>query len=372
MTAVMKARSGATINPKNKVGKISTSTSMDILILGGTSFVGRHLATTAVSRSHKVTLLNRGTHPAPHGTTSFVGDRLAPDGGLSALDGLSFDVVIDTWAGDPRAVVRAVERLRGRVGKYVYISTLSVYDLRSTATEPVSSQQLWDETAPLFDVNTPDASKYEYQFNKRSAEVVVESQEYAKILLVRPGVILGPHEARFIERGRLTWWLDRLSRGGSTVAPGPKDMGLQFADARDLANFVIRGIQENLEGAFNIISDSGAITISHVLEIGRRVTSNRAELVWVSPGKILAEGVQPWTELPLWLPVDSDSYATVYRWDTAKAKGAGLECRSVEATLGDTWAWMQNGDLKPVEAPQGTKGLLGLDREKEAKLLAEV
>lgn len=353
---------------------------MRILILGGTSFVGRHLAMTAVARAHSVTLLNRGTHPAPDGTVSFVGDRLAPDGGLSTLDGLTFDVVIDTWSGDPRAVTRAVERLRGRVGKYVYISTLSVYDLRSASrrTQPsdetskdatAHGQELWDESAPIFDVTTPDASKFEYQFNKRSAEVAIEDQDYAKVLFVRPGVILGPNEARFIERGRLTWWLSRLDRGGRTLAPGPKEMGIQFVDVRDLAKFTVQGIENDLEGAFNIISDFGTITMGNFLEVGRRITGDRAELVWFSPREVLDAGIQPWIEMPLWLSVESDSYATVYRWDASKAKGAGLRCRSVEGTLEDTWSWMQNGYLKPVRAPEGTKGLLGLDREKEAKLL---
>jgi len=360
---------------------------MNILILGGTSFVGRHLALTAVSRSHRVTLLNRGTHPAPEGTTSFVGDRLSPDGGLSALDGLNFDVVIDTWAEDPRAVVRAVERLRGRVGRYVYISTLSVYDLRSastttpttgvtsptntTGTETTGREEtnLWNESAPLFDVTAPGASDSAYSYNKRSAEIAIESQSYAKVLLVRPGVILGPHEALYIERGRLPWWLARLSRGGKTAAPAPGEMGIQFVDARDLATFTLDAIEDELEGAFNIISDIEKVTMGQVLEAGKKVTGDKAELVWVSPERIAEVGVKPWTELPLWLPVDGNSYATVYRWDTAKAKAAGLECRPAEATVEDTWEWMQNGDLKPVEAPEGTKGLLGLDGEKEAKLL---
>jgi len=346
---------------------------MHILILGGTSFVGRHIALTAVSRSHSVTLLNRGTAPAPSGTTSLIGDRLAPDGGLSALHGLHFDAVLDTWSGDPKAVVNSVKALEGEVKQYVYISSLSVYDVDGTPDSGSGPGGLYDETALLFDVTAPDAVKpeYQYPFEKRSSEIAIEGQIYAKTLLIRPGVILGPYEAKLIERGRLPWWLSRLVKGGRTLAPGPQNMGLQFVDARDLAEFVVDGIEKGIEGVYNLVSEAGKVTMGEVLGTGMEVTGGKATLVWKTPWEILEAGVQPWSELPLWLDVDSEVYRTVYAWDIRKAAEAGLVSRPVADTVRDTWVWMENGELKPVHAPEGTKGLLGLSVEKEEKLLGK-
>ncbi|KAK4442134.1 hypothetical protein QBC34DRAFT_489005 [Podospora aff. communis PSN243] len=340
---------------------------MHLLILGGTSFVGRHISLTAVNRSHKVTLFNRGTHPAPEGTTSLVGDRLDATHGLDALDGLAFDAVLDTWSGDPEAVVRSAEKLHAKTTHYAYISSLSVYDLDPAAKR--GDGALWDESAPLFDTKAPDARNSEYQCNKRAAEIAVQERGFPKTLIVRPGVILGPHEATFIEKGRLTWWLSRLSRGGRTLAPGPGTMGLQFVDARDLAEFVVRGFESGLEGVYNAISEVGGVTMGGLLETGRKATGSKAELVWKTPRDIIAAGIQPWIELPLWLDEDSDSYSTVYQWDATKARTNGLGCRLPEETVLDTWDWMVDGELKPVPAPAGTKGLLGLSFEKEQKVL---
>ncbi|KAK5658139.1 hypothetical protein OQA88_2112 [Cercophora sp. LCS_1] len=333
----------------------------NILLLGGTSFLGPHLIHHLLANSHTVTLLNRGTKPAPPGTTSRIGDRLDPDG-LSALADLTFDAVIDTWSGDPSAVVRAVNILRGRVKHYIYISTLSVYDF-------TPSDKLPDEDTPLYDVTKPDAEKSEYQYNKRSAEVAVEGFG-GEVLIVRPGVILGPHEAGIIERGRLTWWLDRLSKGGRTAAPGPRELGLQIVDARDLAGFVVDGIDEGLEGVFNLVSEVGKVTMADVLEAGKEVTGGGAQLVWKTAAEIKEAGIGGWVELPLWLDGESEQYAAVYRWDTKRAAEAGLKCRDISETVRDTWEWMKNGESKPVPAPEGYKGsLLGLSKEKEAKLL---
>jgi 2'-hydroxyisoflavone reductase len=340
---------------------------MHILVLGGTAFVGRAIAVEAVSRDHEVTLLNRGTKSAPAGTKTLVGDRLAPDG-LSVLRNLSFDAVIDTWAEDPVAVTRAVEALRGRIGHCTYISTANVYDGAAIRT----SGKLNDETTELFDVDAVDAHKSVYQFNKRSGEIEVEkgTQEmHIPAFLPRPGVILGPYEASIIERGRLTWWSDRLHRGGPTVAPGPKELPIQFVDVRDLADFVIDGVEKGLGGGYNIVNGHGIATIGNVLATASHVTGDLAKLVWKTPKEILDAGIVPFSEMPLWQDPESRDYAAVFRLDTEKALMAGLKCRPFGETAQDTWTWMK-GEQGPEPAPVGYKGrLLGLSPEKEAKLL---
>ncbi|KAK1752676.1 hypothetical protein QBC47DRAFT_432301, partial [Echria macrotheca] len=344
---------------------------MQILILGGTSFVGRAIAVEAVARGHVVMLLNRGTKPAPAGTTSVIGDRLAPDGGLSGLGERTFDAVVDTWSAEPSIVTRAVEGLAGRVGRYIYISSLSVYSPKNEDQR----EKLNNESTPLFDISSSDATKleFEYPYNKRAAEVAVEKGFPAeKVLIVRPGVILGPHEAAIIERGRLTWWLTRLRRGGRTLAPGPSEMGIQFVDARDLAAFVVQGIECETSGAFNLIGEAGVVTMGSFLEAGREVTGERAELIWKTPGEIREAGISGWTELPVWIDPESEGYNSVYWWDCVKARAAGLRCRGLGETVKDTWEWMENGELKPVPAPDGYEGrLLGLSPEKEKKALGD-
>ncbi|CEJ91353.1 hypothetical protein VHEMI07071 [[Torrubiella] hemipterigena] len=339
---------------------------MHLLILGGTSFVGRALALEAVARNHRVTLLNRGTSTQPPaGVTNLLGDRLQSNG-LDALDGLTFDAVVDTWSSEPAPAVQAMQRLKGRMGHYTYISTLSVYDESSLPGHDI----LADESADTFDITAPDANKKVYQFNKRSVEVAAEQLlPDIPCLMARAGVILGPHEHKYIERGRLPWWLQRLHEGGPTLAPGPRDLKLQLVDARDLANFVLDNAEKGTDGAFNIISDHGSLTMGDLLEAAREATGNRAQLQWHEPQRILDAGISPFMELPLWLDPSSTLYDVIYGWDTTKVKGAGLVCRPIEETIRDTWAWMQ-GDAKPVPAPEGMP-VGGLSKEKESIVLAQ-
>lgn len=310
---------------------------MHILILGGTSFVGRALAIEAVSRNHEVTLLNRGSTSPPAGTTSLHGDRQSPDG-LAALDELAFDAVIDTWSGEPSIAIRAFDELINRTRHYTYISSASVYDPAAILVDG----SLHCEDSRLLDIEFPAAAKSVYPFWKRSVEVALERKMVdTPRLVVRPGIVLGPHEATTVERGRLTWWLDRINRCKIPFAPGPKDMSLQFIDVRDLARFVINATEARLQGAYNIVNKPGDVTIGRLLDRIRQVTGSHAELVWKSPQEVLDSGMRPFNDLPLWLHPESREYAFLYRLESSKAQKAGLTCRPFEETVQDTWDWMQ-------------------------------
>ncbi|ORY64864.1 putative reductase [Pseudomassariella vexata] len=316
---------------------------MHFLILGGTGFIGKVAVQEAMAQGHRVTMFNRGTKSIPEGANAITGDRLDARGladvlGLAAYNGTAFDAVIDTWQDEPSAVGKAVDALRGYIGHYTYISTISVYDL-PLDRDP---SQLYTEEAPLYDVNKPNAKDSVYQFNKRAGEIAAEEAAAGAvpILLARPGIILGPHEWK-ANGARLPYWLNRMHRGGPTLAPGrPDDLMLQYIDVRDLVNFVIGAAEKRLAGAYNLVSEPGRTTMRQLLETCNEVTGGRAELKWKEPGEIMKVVTDPGKELPLWLPPDAPGRVYVYGCDASKARDQGLRCRGCEETVRDTWDWV--------------------------------
>ncbi|KAG8415880.1 hypothetical protein J3459_013941 [Metarhizium acridum] len=314
-----------------RIGKLGD---MKILILGGTKFAGLHAAREAVSKGHHVTLFNRGTRPAPDGVASRVGDRLLPNG-YDSLQGLTFDVVIDTWSSSPAGIKSAVEALGDRVRHYVYISTISVYDFER-GNAPYS------ESTPLFD---PGETDNQYIRDKVQGESIVSSSGLPHTI-IRPGVILGPAEWLW----RLPWWLLRMKRGGVTLAPGPRDLGLQFIDVRDLAKFAILAAEEQLDGPYNLVSEMGHVSFGDFLDAANTVAGGRAELCWMEAQRVVDAGVAPWVELPLWLP---PADLSVYSCDVRKALGAGLTVRPARETIVDTWKWVASLKKLPSTAKVG-------------------
>ncbi|KUL31019.1 NAD-dependent epimerase/dehydratase family protein [Actinoplanes awajinensis] len=318
---------------------------MRILILGGSGFVGRALADEALAAGHDVTVFNRGQRDPVPGTTTLLGDRLA-DGGLTALATGTWDAVVDTWSAQASAVGTAAALLAGRAGHFAYVSSRSVYRWLST--------DVLTEDAPLTDLDDPG-----YAGDKLRGEQATAAFG-GPVLFARAGLILGPHE----DVGRLPWWLHRLHRGGPTLAPGPRDLPLQYVDARDLALFLLANV--GVTGAFNVVSESGHATMGSLLDTANEVTGGHAELRWTDPDRILAAGVEPWTDLPIWLP-PGDSHDFMHRADVSKALAAGLRCRPVRETVADTWAWLSS---LPGAAPQRTdRPSVGLAPAAEEKLL---
>ncbi|MEU6718867.1 NAD-dependent epimerase/dehydratase family protein [Nonomuraea sp. NPDC046802] len=322
---------------------------MRVLVLGGTEFAGRAVVDEALALGWQVTTFNRGSHEPQPGVTALRGDRSAPDG-LVALEHGEWDVVIDTWSWAPSAVADAAALLAGRAGHYVYVSSRSVY----AGPVPFGA----DESAPV--VTSPDAG--EYAWNKAEAERGAVAAFGDRAVLARVGLILGPYE----NIGRLPWWLTRIARGGPVLAPGPADLALQYVDARDLAQWCLRAGERGLGGAFNVVSPSGYATMRGLLETCVKVTGSDAELRWVEAEPILAAGVTPWMDLPIWLV--GDDYDFLHGADVSKAVAAGLRLRPVEETVADTWAWLRSiGGQAPMRPDRPA---LGLDPQVEAQLLS--
>jgi 2'-hydroxyisoflavone reductase len=331
---------------------------MRLLVLGGTEFAGRAVVEAALGRGWEVTVLNRGRHAPVPGVRSLTGDRTAP-GGLDALTGAEgdWDAVVDTWSAAPRAVHESARLLRGRARRYVYVSTCSVY-----AWAPPAG---WTEDAPLVEGAEPDADGTDYARDKRGAELaVVGAFGEEDSVLVRAGLILGPYE----NVGRLPWWLNRVARGGPVLAPGPRDLPLQYVDVRDMAEWILGAVEQELSGPFNMISRQGHATIGDVLQACVRTTGSDAELRWTEPRLILEAGIEPWTQLPVWVPPGSDMHDALHSGDVSRALATGLSCRPVEETVADTWAWLRSiGGTAPRRPGRPS---VGLDPEVEAKVLA--
>ena len=320
---------------------------MRILVLGGSGFVGRAVVQEAVARGDDVTALNRGRRDPVPGARTVIGDRLSP-GGLDALGAGTWDAVVDTWSADAAVVGAAAKTLAGRAGHYTYVSSRSVYRWGTPA--PLS------EDAPLTDIDDPG-----YAGDKLRGERAAEAFG-GPVLLARAGLILGPHE----DVGRLPWWLRRLRRGGPTLAPGPAGLPLQYVDARDLAAFVLDAARAGHAGAFDVVSESGHTTMGELLTVANEVTGGHAQLRWTDPDRIVAAGIEPWTQLPIWI-WPAPAHAFMHGGDVSRALGAGLSCRPVRETVADTWAWLSS---LPGEPPQrADRPAVGLDPAVEATLL---
>jgi 2'-hydroxyisoflavone reductase len=324
-----------------------------LLILGGTGFVGPALVDAGLARGWEVTTFNRGRRDAAPGVEQLTGDRLDP-ATLVPLADRDWDLVADTWSGAPRAARDSAALLAPRTGRYVYISSESVYQ----PPPPLGVR----ESDPTVDA-APDAESGAYAELKRGAELAVVDAFGDRALLARAGLILGPGE----DVGRLVWWLQRLARGGDVLAPGPPELKLQYIDARDLAGFVLEAAMAGHSGPFNVVSRPGHATMASLLTACAEVTGSEATLRWIAPDALLEAGVEPWTELPVWIPPGHE-YSGMHAADVERAHSAGLRCRPLHDTVADTWAWLSAlGGPPPLRRDLPP---LGLAPERERSLLS--
>lgn len=328
---------------------------MKLLILGGTEFVGRAVVEAALDRGWEVTVFHRGRHTPPAGVHSLLGDRTAPDG-LAALATGSWDAVVDTWSAAPSAVRDAARLLADRAGRYAYVSSRSVY-----AWPPAAGLA---EDGPLVE-GSPDAGDVPYAEAKRGGELAATAAFGAdRTLHVRAGLIIGPYE----NVGRLPWWLSRIARGGPVLAPGPRTLPLQYVDARDLAEWTLDAVAAGLSGPYNLVSPPGHATMGELLDACVRAAGADVELCWAEPEALVAAGVEPWSELPVWLP-PGEMYDAMHTADVSLAVSAGLRCRPVTETVADTWAWLET--LGGVAPRRPDRPEVGLSPEREAEFLAK-
>ena len=321
---------------------------MRVLVLGGTVFVGRHVVEAALARGHDVTVFNRGrTHPGlfEH-VEELRGDR--ERGELAALAGRSWDAVVDTSGYVPRVVRGSAELLAASVAHYTFVSTGSVYADHSRPDIGEDSP-----VATVEDESTEDVGRH-YGALKALCERAAEAALPGRVHSVRAGIVVGPRDPT----GRFTYWVHRLARGGDVLAPEPPDQRVQVIDARDLASWILTAAERRLAGVFNAAGPATPLTMAGLLDEIRAATGTESRLVWVDEGLLLADGLEPARDLPLWVaPRANPDVAHFFAMSIDKALAAGLSHRPLAETIADT--------LAEAETVAG----VGLDPGRERRLL---
>lgn len=321
---------------------------MKLLLLGGSKFVGRHLVGHALERGHDVTTFTRGrTNPGLFdGVEELHGDR---DGDLRALAGGRWDAAIDTSGYFPRIVRQSAELLRDRVDHYTFVSSVSVYaNLSRGASEESPVGTLEDESVEEFGAD----GEY-YGPLKALCEQVVQQNYGDRGLIVRPGLIVGPHDPT----DRFTYWARRFAEGGRILAPAPPERRVQFIDVRDLSAWMLDLVEQRASGVFNATNEGVAW--------GELLAG--ADVAWAPDEFLTAHDVGEWMELPMW--VADPKLAGIHETDVSRAIAAGLRFRPVDETIRDTAAWDATRDDRTDATATGVGGA-GMARDRERGLLA--
>ena len=319
---------------------------MKLLVLGGTKFLGRAAVEAALARGHEVTLFNRGeTSPELFPEA----EKLRGDRGqdLSALEGRTWDAVIDPSGYVPHVVRSAAEALADSTGHYLFISSVSVYgDFSEPRNEDSPLEELADDKPA--DRLLDDYSNYGAL--KALCERAVEETIPDRHAIVRPGLIVGPHDPT----GRFTYWPHRIARGGEVLVPGPPEQTVQFVDVRDLADWLIDLSERKTGGRFNAINEG--VSWQTLAETCRDVAGSDARFTFVDGDYLLEQEVGEWMELPLWLQ-DPEAVG-MHRTDVSRALEAGLTFRPLTETV--------RGTLDEAETTDNA----GMAAEREAEILA--
>lgn len=334
---------------------------MKILIIGGTVFLGRYLVEAAHERGHEVTLFNRGLHNAelfPE-VEKIRGDRRA---NLDTLRGRRWDAVLDTCGYTPGAVTASARLLKDAAEHYTFISSISVY-----AKFPIQGYDESEAVGTITDEQAAEAESFEtgdratavsygewYGPLKARCERVVEETFQGRSLIIRPGLIVGPHDYS----DRFTYWPVRVARGGEVLAPGSPARHVRVIDVRDLAEWNIRLLEERRTGIFNA-SGADSLTMGQLLEDCKAVSRSDAALTWLSEEFLLAQAAGAWVELPLWIPEERNG---IFEARNDKAIAAGLTFRPLSDTIRDTLAWAKT-------RPADVEMRAGMKPERERELL---
>lgn len=344
---------------------------LDILVFGGTGFLGPAFVRAALARGHRLTLFNRGrtrTHLFPE-VARIVGDRDPAKGeGLKNLakvvgEGRRFDAVLDDIAYYPVLLRPSLELLKDAAAHYVLISSISAYARNDAAGQ--------DESAPVAQLDDParrDMGKeYEhYGALKAACEAMAESLFPKRCTNVRPGYIVGPEDPT----DRFTWYPARHARGGEMLWPGTPDDPLQIIDVRDLGAWLVTVIERRHLGVFNAVGPGEAPwTMGGLLAACKEASGAGTKPVWVPAEFLAQQGEKGDAGIPIWMPPMGESLG-YHRYANAKARAAGLTFRDPKATTRDTLEWFRSLPAQRTETQRANQLRAGLAPERERAILA--
>ena len=331
--------------------------------------MGRHLVTAALARNHEVTLFNRGKYPSAALTSveTIYGDR---NSDLAKLQGRRWDAVVDTCGYLPRTVRASADVLSQSADAYVFISSLSVYadvsvfGIDETAPLATLTSEQLDQANAIDSSGQASAVTYGKMYGglKALCEQAAEEVLPNRVLIIRPGLIVGPHDYT----DRFTYWVQRIARGneaGEVLAPGRPGRYVQFIDVRDLAEWIVRMIERQETGVYNANGLPNSLTMERVLEECKTVSASNASFTWVSEEFLMQEKVAPWSEMPLWMPEEGAPHLKGFMFlNSDKAVGSGLSFRPLSDTIKDTLIWYKTNRVDEVLKA-------GIDTDKEQRLL---
>lgn len=327
---------------------------LNLLIMGGTRFIGPHIIRAAQERGHALTMFNRGkTNPDLFpGVDRLTGDRVA--GELEALEGRSWDAVIDTSAYFPHVVKHALEVFGDQIDHYLLISTISVYD----GWDWDGIDEDTPKHDPLYDKDA-DLTGETYGPLKVACEERAHEGAPGALTILRPGIVAGPGD----HTDRFTYWPARAARGGQMLAPGNPSDPIQYIDVRDLACWILDCLEQRITGTFNTVVPEGSVTMGSLIEASRDAAGeDAADPIWVDTDFLREHDATD--KCPLWAPADGNTRG-LHRVDTTRALDAGMTTRAVQETAADTLDWLR-------EQPESRREDLsaGLSPEREDELLS--
>jgi len=334
---------------------------MKLLIIGGTKFLGPHLTRAALARNHEVTHFNRGSSVPTESDVEWIqGDRRSD---LVKLRGRKWDAVVDTCGYLPDVVRASAKVLTGAVERYVFISSQSAYaDVSQRGVNELAPlATLTDEQLQEAKSVEPYGENYgkSYAGLKALCEQEVLETMQQRAVTIRPGLIVGPDDPT----DRFTYWVERVARGGEVLAPGNPAKKIQFIDVRDLAEWIVRIIEQQESGTYNASGQPGDLTMADLLNECQRASKSDAVFTWASEEFLLKQPVMAWSEMPLWLPEDAAPHLDGFMFiNIDRALSTGLTFRSLNETVIDTLTWYR-------AARRGTDLKAGISADREKALL---
>jgi len=348
------------------VETLAPVTAGNLLILGGTGFLGPHTVRAALPNGHQVTLFNRGKtnpHLFPE-LKKLRGDRRKGD--LAALEdpALRFDAVIDTSGYVPRNVRKTAQLLADRGGQYIFVSSISAY--KDGSVPGINEQSEVGSIDPKLAESITDRQGIMEHYGplKAMCEAEAEAAFPGRCTVIRPGLIVGPGDPT----DRYTYWPVRLARGGEVLAPGNPSDPVQIIDGRDLGSWIVTTIEQRHLGVYNACGPEQTLTVQAMLEACKPAAGTDARLTWVEHPFLEKQGVMPWMHMPVWVPPGSENggFGSV---DNRRAIAAGLTFRPAKQIAADTLKWFRERPEEDQKHLLEGKSV-GISQARDAEVLA--